>query len=303
MSRIKETIYNIARNSAKKILTNNLGKVVEDEEKLICYVDKRKVKKEKYSYKIACFGISGTTKELAEAFNLNKPICYIIDGINLKRHQAYIFGYNNCEIIIKNCNFGLNLILRNSGKCTLDNINITTGIGFLSLSANELVIKNMEKEQIEIFGSNHNIGFDADDKLNIIDCNLGNEKYNISLNATNELNIINSNITGNNVSCEAKKINVDEKSTLLAADKVDLKADDFNPINIIASSIVYKGEEVKTERKPVLFKKIKDSLTLRRIELIEILKRLRSKCEDINSSKALNYKESLNNQSLVRTLK
>lgn len=42
---IKEKIYQILRNYYKNYLTNNLGKVVETDDKLICYVKKKKVSK------------------------------------------------------------------------------------------------------------------------------------------------------------------------------------------------------------------------------------------------------------------
>ena len=42
MNKIKKCVYNLAREYVKKQLTGNLGKVVEKEDRLICYVNKTK---------------------------------------------------------------------------------------------------------------------------------------------------------------------------------------------------------------------------------------------------------------------
>ena len=44
----KILLTNIVRNFYKGYLVGNLGKVVEEEDKLICYVDKNKIKEENY---------------------------------------------------------------------------------------------------------------------------------------------------------------------------------------------------------------------------------------------------------------
>lgn len=42
---MEQLTYNIYRNLFKKTTTSHLGKVVETEDKIICFVDKNKVKK------------------------------------------------------------------------------------------------------------------------------------------------------------------------------------------------------------------------------------------------------------------
>ena len=179
MNTFKKALYNITRPSAMKYLTGNLGKVVEDDEKITCYVKRSKVKKKDYHYTIACFGIGENQEKVAKAYNLNKPICYVIDGLKFKKHQVYIFGYNNCEVIIKNCDFGLGLHIHVNDKCTLDNTNITT-FSYLSIGANKLVIKNVDSKQINAISSESNIYFGADNRIEVIDSNIGCQNENIS---------------------------------------------------------------------------------------------------------------------------
>lgn len=280
MNKFKKALYDVTRIYAKNYLTGNLGKVVEDDEKITCYVKKSKVKKKDHNYTIACFGIEEyeDRKKIAKAYKLDKPICYVIDGLELKKHKVYIFGYNDCEVIIKNCSFGLDLCVHVNGKCTLVNTDINT-FSYLSISAN--------------------------DKIDVIDSNVGNKKKNIkvSFTATNGLNITNSNITGKEVECESSVINVDESSSLTATDKVDLKTNDFNPININAPIIVLNGEEIANEKEIVVFKKITDPLLLKRLELVNLLKRVKNECGSINSEKVSEYKEELDVQPISKVLK
>lgn len=306
MNKFKKILYIVTRPYAMNYLTGNLGNVVEDEEKLTCYVKRSKVKKKDYNYTIACFGIGENKdrKKIEKAYKLDKPICYVIDGLEFKKHQVYVFGYNDCEVIIKNCSFGLDLCVHVNGKCTLDNTDIKT-FSYLSINANELVVKNMSSDQIEVMGSKSHIGFGASDKIDVIDSNVGNKKKNIrvSFTATNGLNISNSNITGKEVECESSVINVDESSSLTATDKVALKTNDFNPININAPIIVLNGEEIANEKETVVFKKITDPLSLKRLELVDLLKRVKNECESINSEKVSEYKEELDVQPISKVLK
>lgn len=306
MNKFKKAIYDVTRIYAKNYLTGNLGKVVEDDEKITCYVKKGKVKKKDHNYTIACFGIGEDEdrKKIAKAYKLDKPICYVIDGLELKKHKVYVFGYNDCEVIIKNCSFGLDLCVHVNGKCKLDNTDIKT-FSYLSISANELVIKNMSSDQIEVISPKSHISFGANDKIDVIDSNVGNKKKNIkvSFTATNGLNIANSSITGKEVECESSVINVDESSSLTATDKVALKANDFNPININAPIIVLNGEEIANEKEIVVFKKITDPLLLKRLELVNLLKRVKNECESINSEKVSEYKEELDVQPISKVLK
>lgn len=300
----KKILYNATRPYAKKYLTGHLGKVVEDNEKITCYVKRSKIKKKDYNYTVACFGIGGKHKKVAKAFNLNKPICYIIDGIDLKKHKVYIFGYNNCEVIIKNCNFGLDLCVNVNGKCTLENTNITT-FSYLSIGANDLVIKNMDSDKIRIISSESNITLGADNRIDVIDSNIGSQKKNINVSfiATNELNVVNSNIVGKEVECKSSTINTDKKSSLIATDKVNLQIDTFDSININAPTIVLNGEEISNEKKSVVFKKITEPLALKRLELVNLLKKVKTQCENINSEKVLEYQEELNVQPVSKVLK
>ena len=106
-----------------------------------------------------------------------------------------------------------------------------------------------------------------------------------------------------------KKQNVNQvlliliKSSLIATDKVNLQIDTFDSININAPTIVLNGEEISNEKKSVVFKKITEPLALKRLELVNLLKKVKTQCENINSEKVLEYQEELNVQQVSKVLK
>ncbi len=132
--------------------------------------------------------------------NLNKPILYVIENINFDKH-VLIFGYNNCEVIIKNCNFEYGAYVYIDGKCTIENSSIKEFLSYLSIGADDLTIKNIN---LKNFGSN--VGFYADNVINIIASNIGSkkEKTNISIMAVNGINLANSKIEGSKINCKTK---------------------------------------------------------------------------------------------------
>ena len=152
---MKKLTYNIYRNLFKKTITSHLGKVVETEDKIICFVDKNKVKKESGTYSFPCFRIGNNSlKEDALKLNLDKPTCYIIDGFNFDKHLIYIFGYDNCEVIIRNCNFK-NVVVHINGKVTLDNVGIKSIFKNTSISADDFTDINIDSEILTINDIDH----------------------------------------------------------------------------------------------------------------------------------------------------
>ena len=304
MNKLNKIIYNIKRTYAINYITNNLGKVIEDNNKIICYVKRNKIKKKDYSYVIGCHGIEN--KKIATTYNLNKLIIYVIDGLKFKNNKVYIFGYNNCEIIIKNCNFELDLDIQTNGKCTLDNTNITA-FSYLSIDANELTIKNMNAEQIKVISPKSNIDFYASNKIEVVDSNIysnqKNKQVSISFTTNNELNFINSNINAKNVICESPSINLDEKSGLNASDTVTIKTNVSNTLRVKAPIVILNKKEIKNGKNLIEIKKITDTLTLKRLELINLLKKVKIQGENAKLDNVINYQNELDTQSIVKVLK
>jgi len=308
---IKNTIIKNLSNLVRKLIiidiTGNLGKIVEDEDKIICYIKKSRCKKEIYHYTIACKGISKKNKALSKKYNINKPICYVIDGLEFKKDGVYIFGYNDCEVIIKNCTFDINLHLyiNINGKCTIENTMINP-YQRLSIYAKELIIKDMDiNNPFKYVIDNLCIFLGADKKLEINNSFIGKikEKTNISLYGTKQIEIYNSKISGEVVECKTQKLISGKKSTIEGNKKVDLKINDFYQINIISPTINYNGNIINNKNKSITLNKIKDKLKLKRFELIELLKEIKSECEITNREKIEEYSTNLNKEAIIKVLK
>ncbi len=288
MNLFKEIIYDIKRNYVKNYLTDNLGEVVEDNEKITCYVKKWKVKKQHYHYNINCYGIGKDEerKKTAKQYKLDKPICYVIDNLEFKNDEVCIFGYDDCEVIIKNCNFGLNLWVHVNGTCTLDNTHIQT-FSYLSISADNLIIKNMSRENIKVTDYESKINFGGNNKIDVIDSNIGNKErdINVFFGANNELNFVNSDIVGKAIKCESKRITMDEKSSLTATNEVVIKGKDFKQMSINAPTKVLNGEKIQTKNEAVVIKNTTNPLSVKRLELVNLLKKIKEECDNLNSEK------------------
>ena len=299
---IKKLGLNILKKDVIKTITNNLGKVVEEEDKIICYVKKKKCKEDKYHYTIPCFGnaYQYNYKELAQKLKLNKPICYIIENIDFDKSVS-IFGYNDCEIIIRNCNFEQGIYGHINSKCTIDNSYIKAFLDNTSISAKNLTIQNMTIKN-ELY-SNCQLKFSADEKLEIIDSNIGklNEQTTIILESGNNINLVNAKIESDVIAVKAKAISANEKGNLIA-DKLNLNIEEFNNLNIKSPLIVYNGQSIINVKNQNLSK---DDLllNLKRLEFLEVLKKLKAKCESINNAKISEIKQELDNQSIVKVLK
>lgn len=305
MNKLKEflykNIYKMIRQYEKKKLTGNLGKVVEEDGKIVCYVKNGKLRKTDLTF--FC-GINKEQEKNAKAYKLNKPICYVIDGFKSEKCKFFFFGVNGCELVIKNCDFGLGLYIETDGKCTLDNTSITAFNNTL-ISADELIVENMRSDQIKVLASKLDIILEAKNKVDIVNSSIGTQEksVNVKMAAKNELNIVNSNIIGKEIKCNANAINIDEKSSLIATNKTDLCINNFTTINIKTPIVAFNNKEVVNEKEDIILKKVSDPIAIKRSELINLLKTVRNECEKINSEKVSAFQDTLSNQSINKVLK
>ena len=104
MNNILEQIeYKLFRLKLARKLAGNLGKVVIESDRIICYVDKKKIEgKRRLNF---CYPMDFENTFLLERYNLDKPVCFIVDGANFDK-GLHFTSSKNTKIIFKECSFG-----------------------------------------------------------------------------------------------------------------------------------------------------------------------------------------------------
>ena len=295
--KIKQIISKIKRNLYLKYITGNIGKTIEQDNKIICYVNKKKLikknKKEALLYHYPLRNIN------------NEKICYILENIKLDNIPLSIIISQDNELIIKNCELNVEFINIDEGKCTIDNSKINGFYKTTIIYSKDLIIKNMNNNSFKLLGGDK-LKLNAYNNLTIINSNLSqnNEPYlNIQITSNNKLNIINSKIKGKIITINTPILNMDNKSVLKSTNITKIYSEDFNSINITSPTILLNGELVKKNQETIILKKVKSTLEEKRLELINYLKLIKNEINSNNKIKLNNYKTELENKPLIKSIK
>ncbi len=144
MNQIQKCIYPFARSYLLQILTNHLGTVIEQEDKIICYVKSSIFKNQKNYLAIQCPGIGEKEEKIAHFFHLNKPIYYVFQNMKFLSNSS-ILGYQNgnTHIFIKNCEFPLGIDIVGFDQCVIKDTSIDLTSSYCSISTECLKMKNV----------------------------------------------------------------------------------------------------------------------------------------------------------------
>ncbi len=303
---MKKKIYNIIRNYLKKQLTGNLGKVVEIDDALYCYVDKKKCRRRRFFLDIMCLGIKRCDKELARIYNLDKKVYYIFNNINFKKNEVRLFGDENSEIIIKDCNFEYGLDIANGKNITLDNVSIKY-IRRLDLYAENLTLKNMNFDDPYCFvGNKKEIRLYADYCLTIVDSNIGRINGNFKTSIVSpKLVLSNTKISGEEVFCDSKDIECLSDSSFTSRNTVRVNTNSYPEKLLIEAPKVVGNKVFLQDRNNYIYENSAEEgrLAIKRQELITVLKELKNKCTD-RKEQILNISvRNLDNQHVQKILK
>ena len=303
---MKKKIYNIIRNYLKKQLTGNLGKVVEIDDALYCYVDKKKCRRRRFFLDIMCLGIKRCDKELARIYNLDKKVYYIFNNINFKKNEVRLFGDENSEIIIKDCNFEYGLDIANGKNITLDNVSIKYIRG-LNLYAENLTLKNMNFDNPYYYiGCKKAIRLYADSCLSITDSNIGRINGNFKTSIVSpKLVLSNTKISGEEVFCDSKDIECLSNSSFKGGNIVRVNTDSYPEKLLIEAPKVVGNKVFLQDRNNYIYENSteEEKLTIKRKELIEVLKELKNKCAHRKKQILDIYDKNLSNQEVRKLLK
>ncbi len=296
---IYDKIYELERNSVKKELTHNLGKVEELPDKLICYVKKSILKSKGFNETLLCYGINFNNVKLANDYNLNKPIYYVFEGLERYNQMLNIDGCYEATIIINNSKLeNIFLDIRTDGKLIINDTTLMGNLFFRLktkvLELNRCYIKYMyNKDTIYyLYGEN---------SIKMKDSMVGNSRVNLNFETPNlTLNGGNSFI-GKNIDIRGvKNLICDDDTTIKAKERVNIDADALNQIDVYAPSIVVNECEYKSQ---FVRKEYREEIDQKRGELLDMLAIIRDKYINRYDAILNDKKEELYNLPIERSLK
>lgn len=180
MKRIKKNIFNLLRNILLKNITNSLGKIKETDKKITCYVNNKKIRNLKKGKYIPYYSILLKSKkiypeEILNSYKVNKPIHYVINGMNFKT-AVEVIAPEDTTIVFVNCKFnrefnvfsGGDVILENNEYCDEEKF-YKNDIFFCTIKAKSLKFLNDNFTNISKYNIETSFGIKIDtDNLEII---------------------------------------------------------------------------------------------------------------------------------------
>lgn len=304
MIKAKEFLLKNIRNYVKLGITNNLGKVEEFDDKLVCYVDDRYKEKN-------CFKASESTKyffhcgvlekniNLAKKYNLNKKIIYIIKD-KCFDYEVNVYGYDNCEIIFDNCKFNYGLCTQLNDKCIIKNSEINQ-FGYTSLNANEIIIDNCKILNNNYFANNLTI---IAERTQINNSLIGvlSKQLILTIKSLDDLVLNNSSILGDKIELHSKRILSNKLSNINAIDYVRINSNDYQNLNVKGKKININSATISNYDGIICLNKEKNTLSLKRIELINLLQKIKEKSESKIAEEIHNYELKLKNTKIDKVL-
>lgn len=310
MNIVKKTIYNIVRNKLLKRMTNNLGEIIEEEDKIICNVSVYKMQQlvDEPCYDLIVRGNTIMEKEIMDLYNLNKPVHFIIKDALFYNHLS-IAASTTVDFTFENCKFNNELKIRSAGNVFLKN-NTYKSSGIAAFDELYFLSANAKS-----------LNFDSDNFINEYD---GNKQTNFGMNVNvDSMQIINTNMKVNNkdldILIKTKKLTIKD-SSIFSDDCISIVADDINTDNSIIESrlgieIVNKNNNsVMGFKSPqTIYNDIDVSkssyitqesceLTEARHTLIDRLKEIRDFCDDMNIEQLEKKENELYNQNVYKLI-
>lgn len=214
-------VNNKKREDKIKENIGNIGKIVEENDKIICYVNKKmfeKNRKEKNNIKLNGFmPCSKIETEENEKLDLNKKVYYVFDNINFDSH-IFLSSRMGTNILFKNCVFNKGIDILSSDEVVFVNnkyiynesnndqkyffcVRNTNKISFINDNlVNYSDVKFMDKEN-----PNFNIKINAD-RIDIINTLISSENDSIIDLTANYLNLTTSELLSGNIFINSKNI-------------------------------------------------------------------------------------------------
>lgn len=291
-----------------KSASNKLGKCVIEEDKIVCKINTKKLRKryKKSPYYHFCLNgilVNKNTEELCRLCNIDKPIYYIIENMNFDKALQFS-SRGNCDVLFKNCTFnkqisiyyGTNITFSKNKYCDIQEyyfcghtfFNVSSKVKSLKFINDNLCNSVKKDEQNKLHPPKFGLNIKTN-KLEIINSNIKSDKPGDISIYSNNLIIDNSTISANQMFIDASNINC-TNSCIESSEGiiVDSKSHDFLA-SVLSKTIIYNGIESPTkEDKTDIYsnKKVRKD----RLRLIYTLKSIKKFYNKYNNFLVTDYK-------------
>lgn len=287
-------LNNYKRKEALKLITNNVGKVVETDDEIICYV-KQSSLKDGVIFLYSCNSIKNI--DVARKFNINKPIRYVFDGLKC---YCSIEGYSsdvNAEFI--NCKLGCFDDVSIAGDCKIEHCDFYGTPSFCNIHANNLFLSSSTIKGFAYY----KFYISVTNQLTLNDINFeGISYYRVKdlYFSSNSILFENTNVYCTNVSIDAKKI-IAVNSNITAKGSAIITSDEIS--NLVVDSPVIACNNTNFYGGKLNINKKVTPLSKKRDELIQVLKKIKTKCDASNKIETDTFAKEVNHKPVSKVLK
>ena len=287
-------LKNYKRKLALRSITGNMGRVVEDEDEIICYVKQKKVGK-------GCIFLGGCHSfdngNTARKYGIDKPIHYIFDGLKC---SSDIYGYDGIKLDFRNCYFKYCSYISLVGDCEFENCTFASSL-FYDIYADDITIKS---SSISVLAGYNRFHVAAIYKLSLIDVDgIGghfSKNRSVYFSSGKEILFKDTNIDCLDISIAAEKL-VSINSNLRARRTANIESNEISGLVVDSPNIICNDINVSSGK--MCLNKGNTLLDRKREDLINVLKEIRDKCKDINELKVKKVSEKIQGRPISKVLK
>jgi len=317
-NRAKKKIYNEARNAYLRKSICNIGRIVETEDKIICYVEQEALDKYKGnspSYDLMLRGMNVVTdgiREITEAFGLDKEVDYIFDGI--KFDTGLQFTSTWCNVIFKNCIFNKNIGIIWGREITFENNKYTDDfdvyfLGNCFFTANMVkkltfINENFVNSSTYVYSKPvFGMKIDAREVEFIDSVVVCENEGGVKIDAVNT-RLENSAFIGKDINIKSTMIkSIDTSITGKESVIIENTNCDFDG-NINSPIVFYNGIDLSNKRDEKVKVDIEEAKLIQaRRKFVQELRRIRDYCLLKNEEKVQKVRDELNSQTVSKVLK
>lgn len=287
-------LKNYKRKLALRSITGNMGRVVEDDDEINCYVRQKKLKN-------GCIILKGcrnfNNENITRKYGIDKPIHYIFDGLEC---SSDIYGYDGIKLDFRNCYFKYCSYISLVGDCEFENCTFASSL-FYDIYADDITIKS---SSISVLAGYNRFNVAAIYKLSLIDVNISNDCYsknrNVYFSSGKEILFEDTNIDCLDISIDTEKI-VSINSNLRARRTANIEGNEITGLVLDSPNIICNDINVSSGK--MCLNKGNTLLDRKREDLINVLKEIRDKCKDINELKVKKVSEKIQGRPISKVLK